>query len=1027
MSLLRILSVWALWLIIAPKCLLPAQNGYQLKTYTTENGLSHNVIYSIAQDKTGFLWLATWDGLSRFDGHEFRNYQHNPDDPGSIPFFIPSKVITDRQNYVWTICGGRPVFMYDRANDNFRPALPGAFRDAPASDAVIGPDENVWITFDTVLCRYDHEKAELRLFRIVSDDLNVGIRGLSPSMAFDNLGRPWLFYKFENDYRVFRGEISGDSIVCGYEASLPYRHYSSTPIRNEQLNPEIHVSASGNVFLFCKYGLFRCDTVTNEYKPAKNIDGSEFRGRPFFLWTDEQAGINILNTATGKLINLPAPDGEYVECIYAGRDGIIWSGNISQSREGLGLNRYKEQPGYFNHFLTGLTDDGSAPLIFPILRDRKGELWIGTRYQNYLHRIKPDGKETKFYLPPQKPGGKSPFIKCMAEGDDGIWFGTTDDRLVHYRHETGIAVQAFPEPGTAVPVVTGIHNIVIDGKTLVINGSEGIFRFDPEKNSMVKGYNHDPTGTGFSLVKDGCSGFWLGTWGSRVIRLDSGLRKTGEFTIGEGRNIVEHICPGDSNDIWVALMGGGLGRLFPETGRTELFTTADGLSNNVTYSILKDKGGCLWISTNQGISMFNSVTRLFRNYGKAEGLLITEFNSDSFFRTPEGELFFGGIGGVVGFHPDSIAASHEDNDYRSIAITDFRVSGIERLFAAAPYETDTFRLRKDDNNFQASFALFDFTSPERTRFRYRLSGDDAGWIVTDHRSRTISYANLTHRDYRLEIEATNGKGEWAYNRSVIISVPHGVLEHPLVRIALLLLFVAPLAFAGIIYVKQQKLKERQMQDRLRLESLRSQMNPHFVFNSLSSINYFISRADKLAANEYIADFSRLIRSIIDNLGDDYIPLEKELNSLHDYLKLEHLRLGDQFSYTVSSDKINSPEEVRVFPGMIQPFVENAIWHGVRNLRERTGHVKVELTRTGPERLKCIIEDDGIGRKLAEALRNRPSEHRSRGIDLVTERLRIFNNMTKSDCRVVIEDIWPDREETGTRVIIDLPARIDTSR
>lgn len=1028
MNLVRLLSVWALWLGIASQCLLPAQTGYQLKTFTAENGLSHNVIYSITQDKTGFLWLATWDGLSRFDGHEFRNYYHNPDDPASIPFFIPNKVITDAQNNVWTITASRPVFMYDRANDNFRPALTGAFRDFPASDVISGPGDNVWIAFDTLICSYNPLTQAFEVFRLVfSDDLPPGIGGKYPSIAFDNEGRPWLFYKFEADYKIFRGEISGDSIICRYEASLSYGQFRSSSLHNDLLNPDIHISGKGTAWLFCKYGLFRCDTVNNEFAPEKDIDYEEFRGRPFFFWSDDDAGINILNTGTGSLSNLPAPDGEYVECIYTDRDGIIWSGNISQTREGLGLNRYTEQPGCFTYHLTGMNEDGSVPLIFPILKDRKEDLWIGTRYQNYLYRIRPDRTESPYYLPPLKPGGTSPFIRCMAEGGDGIWFGTTDDRLLHYSHEPGIAEQAYPLPGKDGLVVKGIHNMVSDGKTLVINGSEGIFRFDPERKSMVPGYRHDPPGTGFSLVKDGVSGFWLGTWGSTVIHLDSALTKTGEFRIGDSGNIVEHICPGDSNDIWVALMGGGLGHLYPGTGRTEIFTTADGLSNNVTYSIMKDNRGCLWISTNQGISMFNPETRLFRNYGKAEGLLITEFNSDSFFRAPSGEMFFGGIGGVVGFHPDSVVERRPGSDYRSIAVTDFRVSGIKRSMDKASYETDTFRLRKGDDNFQASFTLFDFKSPERIRYRYRLSGDDTDWIVTDHRSRTISYANLTHRDYHLEIEATNERGEWAYNRSVLISIPHGFLEHPLVRIALLLLFVAPLVVAGMFYMKQQRLKERHLQDRLRLESLRSQMNPHFVFNSLSSINYFISREDKLAANEYIADFSRLIRSIIDNLGDDYIPLEKELNSLNDYLKLEHLRLGNQFSYTVSSGLITSPEEIKVFPGMIQPFVENAIWHGVRNLRERAGHVNVELTRNGPERLQCIIEDDGIGRKQAEALRNRPSEHRSRGIDLVTERLRIFNSMTNSNCKVVFEDIWPDREETGTRVIIDLPARIETIR
>jgi streptogramin lyase len=174
--------------------------------------------------------------------------------------------------------------------------------------------------------------------------------------------------------------------------------------------------------------------------------------------------------------------------------------------------------------------------------------------------------------------------------------------------------------------------------------------FSPGRTATYTG--NDLAGTGFTLVKDDRNGFWLGTWGSRVIELDSSLEKTGEYTLGDGGNIVEHICTGDSSDIWVALMGGGLGHLFPETGHTEIFTTSDGLANNITYSIIRDNNGLLWISTNQGISMFNPATRLFRNFGKAEGLLVEEFDSDSYFKSAGGELLFGGVGGVVSFHPD---------------------------------------------------------------------------------------------------------------------------------------------------------------------------------------------------------------------------------------------------------------------------------------------------------------------------------------------------------------------------------------
>jgi len=923
---------------------------YQQKRFTSENGLPHNVIFSITRDTTGFLWLATWDGLSRFDGNEFRNYRHDPDDPGSLPFLIPSKVVTDRLNNVWILTNSRPVYVYNRASDNFRPGLEGIYRDAGAGDLVCDPSGNIWIALDTVLLRYDPAKGEPVAVRLVRDgSLISGRRYEYPHIAFDNRGDIWYVSGDNTDLRVYTGSLTGDTITLRFAGSLSLEGFRSLQLRTSQMYHGVYISASGTAWLSCRYGLFRCDTLTKEFIHENMIEPDQMQELPVFFWSDETTGINIRNPGERPPVNLPVSEGEFVECVYADRSGTIWSANINRTLENLGLNRYTPVPPWFTHYLNGLNKDKSHNIVFPLLKAGNGDLWIGTRNDVYLHRINTAGIETLFSLPSDGPGNASPHAKCMAEDEEGIWFGTTDGRLFYFSNESQKASQVYPNPGLGSPVIGGIHNILADGKGLVINSSEGLFRFDKASRIPVPGYTHDPPGTGFSLIRDGNGGFWLGTWGSRVIHLDSALHKTGEYVIGRGDNIVEHICIGDSSDIWVALMGGGLGHLYPETGKTEILTTADGLSNNITYSILRDDRGYLWISTNEGLSTFNPATKIFRNYSRTEGLLISEFNSDSFFRTPSGEMFFGGIGGVVGFFPDSIADNLRTNDKKNLTITGLKISGIGYNLAKAPYETDTFRLRKGDNNFQATMTLFDLAAPEKVMYRYRLSGRDSAWIVTGPRNPVISYANLTHKDYRLELEAINELGEWAYRKTVLITVPHRFFEHPVVRAVLLMLFLAPLLFAIMSYLRQQRLKERQMLDRLRLESLRSQMNPHFVFNSLSSINYFIAKEDRLAANEYIADFSRLIRSIIDNLGEDYITLDRELRSLNDYLKLEHLRFGDRFTYIVSIEKIESPDYVTVFPGMIQPFVENAIWHGVRNLAERKGHISIVLESAGPER------------------------------------------------------------------------------
>jgi len=218
------------------------------------------------------------------------------------------------------------------------------------------------------------------------------------------------------------------------------------------------------------------------------------------------------------------------------------------------------------------------------------------------------------------------------------------------------------------------------------------------------------------------------------------------------------------------------------------------------------------------------------------------------------------------------------------------------------------------------------------------------------------------------------------------------------------------------------LKARQQQDELKLESLRGQMNPHFIFNSLNSINYFISQNDRLAANRYIADFARLIRSILGNLSQEFIPLAKELESINDYLQLEHLRFGDKFNYEIVVDEKVSPEDFLVFPGMVQPFIENAIWHGVRGLEGRKGYVKIRFFTEKPGSLSCVVEDDGIGRKLSEAHKSNLPGKTSRGIGIVLERLKIINHLRNTGFKVTIEDLYPEKEESGTRVTVDIPVK-----
>jgi sensor histidine kinase YesM len=200
------------------------------------------------------------------------------------------------------------------------------------------------------------------------------------------------------------------------------------------------------------------------------------------------------------------------------------------------------------------------------------------------------------------------------------------------------------------------------------------------------------------------------------------------------------------------------------------------------------------------------------------------------------------------------------------------------------------------------------------------------------------------------------------------------------------------------------------------------MNPHFIFNSLNSINYFISNNDRVSANRYIANFARLIRSILSNMGNEYVPFDGEMSSIKDYLEIESLRFGDKFQYELDYSEIPDPDLINVFPGLIQPFIENAIWHGVRALENRKAKITVRLSRKNNEMIGCTIEDDGIGRDHSRKLRGNQDNHQSRGISIVTERLQIISKIRGFNYNLRISDLNPILDECGTKIEIDIPSK-----
>lgn len=224
---------------------------------------------------------------------------------------------------------------------------------------------------------------------------------------------------------------------------------------------------------------------------------------------------------------------------------------------------------------------------------------------------------------------------------------------------------------------------------------------------------------------------------------------------------------------------------------------------------------------------------------------------------------------------------------------------------------------------------------------------------------------------------------------------------------------------------EQEVFDLQLQkSELKMEALRAQMNPHFIFNSLNAINRFILRNDKVQASAYLTKFSRLVRLILQNTQSAFISLESELDSLKLYLELEQLRFDHHFDFIINVDKELDTLSIKLPPLIIQPYVENAIWHGLMH-KEEKGHLRIELYEEA-NILCCTITDDGIGRKKAAELKSKSaSKHKSMGMQITANRIAMLQQNEKVETRIVINDlVLPDGSAGGTEIILKIPVCYD---
>jgi ligand-binding sensor domain-containing protein len=740
---------------------ITAQVTNKFEHISIEAGLSSETIYQILQDKYGFIWIATQDGLDKYDGYSFKNYQNNPDGNNTIS-----------NNYVYSIC---------EVNDN------------------------LWIaTHGGGLNKFDGTK--FTHFNNSQNNPNSLISNKTQKVYSDHSGTLWIgtnigldkFNQKENTFTHYLKNVNVLNIAEDKDDNLYIKAedgiYTLNKTRNEEhkfLPPNylidvfgtaLFVDHLGVVWVATQKGIFTFDLKTGHFYPIKQY-------KTIF---EKIAGINFF-------------------CIYEDRDYNLWFGTRR-----FGLYKYDRQKKSFTQFLNDSNDPASlsGTSVRDIIQDRSGILWIATNIGG-LNKLdlKPQKFKHYYHIPGDKKSlsadpvyslyddnntiwvGGSNFlckfnkktntfediklpesnliagywtINAIYKGpDNNLWLGTTLKGLQIYNPKTNKFISINNNSFFPQTLCNDWVRSILKGKNndYWIAAQRGLYRYNSvtrkfilyNKSSDTNSLNNNNVN---SLYEDNSGIIWIGTADGGLNRFDITNNKFTHFGFhsnGKNNLLSDDIISinGDDQYIWIGTIS-GLNRLDRKSFEIVGYTNENGLPNHVINDIQKDNQGNLWLSTNYGLSKLDIKSNSFRNYDQYDGLQENKFDGRTSCKTSDGEIYFGGRNGISSFYPERI----ENNKFiPQVYITSFSVFDKERKFDVDITKVKEIQLNYTDNILQFEFAALDYTSPIKNKYKYILEGFDSTWVYSGSK-RFAKYTNLDSGTYTFKVIGSNNDGIW---------------------------------------------------------------------------------------------------------------------------------------------------------------------------------------------------------------------------------------------------------------------------
>ena len=960
---------------------------YPFRHFTVEDGLPSSEIYHVFQDSKGYIWFATDNGVSRYDGYEFRNFTHNEGLPDNTVF----EIFEDYKNRIWFMPHSIKLSYFH--NDSIY--------EYKYNDTI----QNI---------TKGNGNPVKQMFYVDSSD-NVFFRNKSPgysSIIIDSLGRKHipthkeslLSYDIINNFlflREYKKPSRLDSFILIDKEKI---FKILTPFNIIEKNTKTGVGCG--IKKDSNYFIVRSETLLH-VQDSNLINIKFYPEIPIWistdklnnLWLGTRNGIycyhnlNISNTPTkylkGQSVSSALSDSEGGYWFSTLQNGVYYLPNICSKT-------LKKTNGLKSNIVTALEHDSTT-------------LWIGSNH-NYIQGLTENQINREIILNDDN-GITSNLLYDHKKRN--LWIGSSNLSL--YPRPSSKSIEII-QPGYNR---TSVRDLLIDSSNDIWIGSpNGLLKYSEINKKLEKQGNFSSRVNALCQTPDdiiliGCNnGLWKYS------------KKTSDFQyLGENDELLKNkitcmIHNKFHGNYWIGTSTDGI--IIYEKGTTYNISAKEGLSNNnVTSFFLKDED--MWVTTNKGLNKIhlnNSITKnnlRINTYTTIHGLASNETNDI--------------------YVDDTVAYVATQN---GLTLIDYKNLGLNTIPPPIHFkkikiqDTDTlihdhYNLPYYKNSINIEYVGLMYRNNKNKKYKYQLNqpGRQSKWIETN--DNYINFSSLSPGKYTFKVIAINEDGYESpvpAELSFTINPPYWKTWWFISSIVFISILIMYILYRARIYElnKRNAIEKRLMQEvnKFRQQLLSQQMNPHFIFNTLNSIQYYIYENDNVSSTRYLAKFSKLIRLILDNSRQETITIKNEIKAIELYLQLEAVRLKHKFKYKINIHEGIDVNLYRIYPLLIQPYVENSIWHGLVH-KKGEKYVSIDIKPMNGYIL-CIIEDNGIGREKAlEIKRLKKQKHKSHGTNITHKRIESINKLFDKNFEVEFTDLKDDKgNATGTRVVLQFP-------